>query len=123
MTLLPQTSSQPLLPLQAPVSAPSSAAPAGPQPILPIDRRAFRLWGDPHAVAGDGRHFDNELVGTLTQLKSASGDFELQTTQAHPPGKKNVTLNTSAALKFGKDVVTFDATPECIGTQQQAFGP
>ncbi|HEY9720820.1 MAG TPA: D-alanyl-D-alanine carboxypeptidase family protein [Oscillatoriaceae cyanobacterium] len=77
---------------------------------LPENRRSFKLVGDPHATAGDGKKFDNEQVGTMTQLKSASGDFELQTTQQHPPGKPGVTVNTAAALKVGKNTVSYDLT-------------
>lgn len=95
--------------LTSPVGDTSGAWPVG-TGALAQTMRGFKLVGDPHATAGDGKKFDDELVGTITQLKSASGDFELQTTQEHPPGHKDVTVNTAAAVKTGDNVVSYDIT-------------
>ena len=72
--------------------------------------RTFKSWGDPHEVSGDGVKFDNMKTGTFTKLASASGDFEVQTTQAKDASGRwpGATLNHKAAIKDGKDVVTYD---------------
>lgn len=69
----------------------------------------FRSWGDPHEVSGDGLKFDNYQRGTFTKLMSATGDFMLQTRQDPWIKNPSVTVNTAAAVKSGKDIVSFDA--------------
>ncbi|HEY9723211.1 MAG TPA: hypothetical protein V6D47_14470, partial [Oscillatoriaceae cyanobacterium] len=66
----------------APAPAPTNAWPVGDAP-LNDNERSFSSVGDPHETTGDGTKFDNELTGDFVKLKSASGDFQLETRQEH----------------------------------------
>ncbi len=103
----PVTPTVPPVPTPPPTPAPVGLWPTGDKNV---NGRTFKSWGDPHEVSGDGGKFDNMKSGTFTKLKSASGDFEVQTTQAKDASGRwpGATLNHQAAVKDGKDVVTYD---------------
>ena len=119
--------------LQAPANPPAGGGvttppstptpPSSPQPTdcWPVGEknangRTFKSWGDPHEVSGDGGKFDNMKQGTFTKLKSASGDFEVQTTQDKDKSGRwpGATLNHKAAVKSGNDVVAYDGLAKSL---------
>ncbi|HBN09838.1 MAG TPA: hypothetical protein DD435_14705 [Cyanobacteria bacterium UBA8530] len=79
-----------------------------------IQGLAFSSVGDPHETTGDGLRFDNMKRGEFVKLQSVSGDFVLQTRQEPWVKNKFVTVNTAAALKMGKDTVTYDGKTNAI---------
>ncbi len=103
----PTTPTTPTTPTPPAVPCPKDAWPMGDKNV---NGRTFKSWGDPHEVSGDGGKFDNMKSGTFTKLKSASGDFEVQTTQAKDTSGRwpGATLNHKAAIKSGSDVVAYD---------------
>jgi hypothetical protein len=87
------------------VSSSSSLSELPPSEL--IKGTQFHTIGDPHEMTLDGEHYDNMRSGTFTKLKAKDGSFELQTRQTVvAPG---ITANDAAAVKLGKDVVSFDA--------------
>lgn len=87
---------------------PSPPAPQ-PPPLLTKDN-TFQYVGDPHATSGDGQHFNNELTGTFTLIKSQDDSFDVETQQG--PDKSGrwpgATLNHTVAVKSGSDVIKYD---------------
>jgi len=79
-------------------------------PRPPIEGAAFRSWGDPHEVSGDGLKFDNMLTGTFTAFQSASGDLVLQKYQEKDEKGRwaGATLNKAAGIKVGDNTISYD---------------
>ncbi|MDJ1180442.1 VWD domain-containing protein [Roseofilum sp. BLCC_M91] len=63
-------------------------------------------YGDPHLVTFDGFRYSFQTVGEFILAKSVGGDFEVQTRQGAIPGR-DVSLNTGAAMKIGRDRIAF----------------
>lgn len=127
---MPTPPSLPATPTPAP--PPPSPAPPPPPPVpapassTPITQdNTWSLWGDPHAVTGDGLKFDNTLVGDFVTLRSRSGDLMVQNRQEHLAGNDKVTYNTAVAIAMaygGKtDTVTYDARSGKLTLNGQAM--
>ncbi|MEB3197468.1 MAG: hypothetical protein VKP62_09725 [Candidatus Sericytochromatia bacterium] len=86
-----------------------------------VQGKTFSSVGDPHETSGDGAKFDNMEEGTFIKARSASGDFELQTTQGKDKSGRwpNATVNHAAAVKSGKDVVTYDGLSKTLTVNGQ----
>jgi hypothetical protein len=65
--------------------------------------------GDPHLRTFDGLRYDFQAVGEFIAARNKSGSYEIQVRQEPWETSRIVSLNTSVALKMGKDTLEIQA--------------
>ena len=88
------------------IATPQSMAAPAPMP----QGYAFRAYGDPHVVTGDGLKFDLSLIGEFVGFASRTGDFALHTRVGPGLIDPKHTFNLAVAVRLGAVVVAYDAT-------------
>jgi hypothetical protein len=87
--------------------------------------------GDPHLITTNGVSYDFQSAGEFVALKNSDTGFELQTRQSPvqtsftPPTNPYtglascVSLNTAAAVRVGKHRVTYQPSPDSVGSAER----
>jgi hypothetical protein len=75
------------------------------KPEIPPDDGGTSV-GDPHVTTFDGLHYDLQVVGEFTLVRSTKDDFTVQVRQVPAPGSKTVSVNRAMATKLGPDRVS-----------------
>jgi len=64
-------------------------------------------WGDTHVVTFDGLHYDFQVVGEYTLVRSTQDDFLVQVRQVPVRGPRVASIDQAVAVRIGGQRVTF----------------